>query len=131
MEVVESVEKPVVQNRPGTFVSGDPRIHDIAKARKGQKKELPPEEYVGAPEGCTEAYRVMWHVAKNPAGYDKTHEEKMLRKYSVEQPGKFREQFVGMGREETELKEKRLGVVVSDIGTEKCLGLVEKLLGEM
>lgn len=129
-------EPPKKQNRPGTFVSGDPRSHDILKARKGIKKEPDPALYIAAPEGMVGDLAVMFHVINNRKGYDKTAEQMEMRAFKDKKPEQF---YLMRARLEGEHRVQAVGASIGgvhapvgqplprDIGAERAMELIKKL----
>ena len=137
--VDESVEKSVSgavleaekkQNRPGTFVSGDPR---------GAKRGRPPKLYVQpARDGAPQTLQDMRHVYLNSSRFDETTAHNTMRALFKKDPRGFMSQMNGMEKDhrETMAKERAVKEGVAedgrkDVGAVKCLEMVERLLEEM
>lgn len=104
----------------------------LAAGREKRHSGPPKEEErpVLAPEGASEEYAAMYHVARNDKKWDRTFEHRSLREFLDTKPDKFREQLTELGREHRILQGK--GEVVGvDEGSERVLKLVEELLAKL
>ena len=92
------------------------------------KRELEALEYVPAPDGASDAYAGMWHVAKNAKKWDKTHEHVRLREFLAAKPDQFQAQFTALQRDHRPTQGG--GKVEKDDDLEGCVQLIDQLLEE-
>jgi hypothetical protein len=137
---METVDKAsVVPVKPGAFVSGDPRANVSGRPKKVKRPYEAP-----ADDGAPPALMDMRHVYLNQKEHDKTAGQDMMRELHKKDPKGFLSQMAAMEKEhraairEAEKRdaERVVGSGVSlggtpDMGTGECLGLVEKLIGEL
>lgn len=85
------------------------------------------------PEGLSDQYSVMWHVANNSSMFDVTENQKRVRQLRREDPGAFNSQLTVLEKDHTLLRKEKSeeGPVVEDGGTDRALAKVEELLGKL
>lgn len=111
---------------------------DATEARK-RKRNPPMSEYVKPPRGScpSDQYKLLFHVANNPAGYDKTHAQKKMREDWDRNPLQYRSMLMDL--EDKHSREKLVGtamdadqqgdgeILEKDIGVENARALIKQL----